>query len=60
MEEQRTNEANQETSFEQSVSNTRLENQPNELLASVKARVLEQGRLASKEGQSTDKTQVSA
>jgi hypothetical protein len=57
MEDQRTHE---QASFEQSVNNTRLESQPNELLEEVKARVLEQGRLASKEGPEQTETRVSA
>jgi hypothetical protein len=57
MEDQRTHE---QASFEHSVINTRLENQPNELLEQIKARVLEQGRLASNEGTSTAESRVSA
>jgi hypothetical protein len=46
-------------SFENSVNNTRLESQPNELLAQVKARVLEQGKARSERGAEQRKSQVS-
>jgi len=47
-------------SFENSVNNTRLESQPNELLAQVKARVLEQGKARSERVAEQSKTPVSA